>query len=295
MANRTDSIAKQIHGMNPQFLLETILRNKIYNTVYWKEKCFALTSETVIDRAIELKYIGGTYGGNKHPTEFVSLILKLLQIQPEEEIITEYLNNEEFKYLRTLAAFYIRLTGKSIDIYNKLEPLYEDYRNIRVRKADGSFEIIHMDEFIEKLLNEESVFEITLPTLIKRKNLEQAGELDKRVSKLDSELDLGILLDDDDGNNVNPKPDVDDKWKKIDPEFLQKGNKWQSFDGTKRYPYKGNLQESDSDDEPSGNGKGSSHIKDLDKETKRQKTEEAKPLDENSPEYWLEMRKRLGI
>lgn len=59
MANRTDSSAKQIHGMNPQFLLETILRNKIYSCFYWKEKCFALTNETIIDAAVEIKYIGG--------------------------------------------------------------------------------------------------------------------------------------------------------------------------------------------------------------------------------------------
>lgn len=141
MANRTDTSARQINGMNPQYILETILRNKIYNSMYWKEKCFALTSETIIDRAVELKYIGGTVGGNKSPTDFISLILKLLQIQPDKEIILEYLNNKDYKYLTALAAFYIRLTSKAKDVYLQLEPLYVDYRKLRVRNSDGSFKV----------------------------------------------------------------------------------------------------------------------------------------------------------
>jgi len=143
MANRTDTSARQIHGMNPQYILETILRNKIYNSMYWKEKCFALTSETIIDRTVELKYIGGTIGGNKSPSDFISLMLKLLQIQPEKEIILEYLNNKDYKYLTALAAYYIRLTSKAKDVYLQLEPLYVDYRKLRIRNSDGSFKAIY--------------------------------------------------------------------------------------------------------------------------------------------------------
>jgi pre-mRNA-splicing factor 38A len=149
MANRTDSSAKQIHGMNPQYILEGILRSKIYNCMYWKEKCFALTSETIIDRAIELKYIGGMIGGSKNPTDFMCLILKLLQIQPDKEIILEYLNNKDYKYLTALAAYYIRLTSKPKDVYLNLEALYVDYRKLRVRNSDGSFKVIINKIFIE--------------------------------------------------------------------------------------------------------------------------------------------------
>lgn len=141
MANRTDSSAKQIHGMNPQYVLESILRSKIYNSMYWKEKCFALTSETIIDRAIELKYIGGTVGGNKTPTDFMCLVLKLLQIQPEKDIILEYLSNRDYKYLTALAAYYIRLISKPKDVFTQLEPLYVDYRKLRVRNPDGTFKV----------------------------------------------------------------------------------------------------------------------------------------------------------
>lgn len=54
-------------------------------------------AETVIDKAIELNSIGGVYGGNQRPTEFLSLALKLLVLQPEKAILMEYLKAEEFK------------------------------------------------------------------------------------------------------------------------------------------------------------------------------------------------------
>ena len=53
-------------------------------------------AETLIDKTIELQSIGGVYG-NQKPTEFICLLLKLLQIQPEKEILVEYLRADEFK------------------------------------------------------------------------------------------------------------------------------------------------------------------------------------------------------
>jgi pre-mRNA-splicing factor 38A len=61
-----------------------------------EEKCFALNAATIIDRAVELEAVGGTYA-NTRPTEFICLVLKLLQLQPEREIVLEYLRAEEFK------------------------------------------------------------------------------------------------------------------------------------------------------------------------------------------------------
>ena len=55
-------------------------------------------AESLIDKAIELKYIGGVFG-NQKPTEFLCLLLKLLQIQPQKEILLEYLQADEFKYV----------------------------------------------------------------------------------------------------------------------------------------------------------------------------------------------------
>ena len=42
MANRTVKDAKTIHGTNPQYLVEKIIRARIYESRYWKEYCFAV-------------------------------------------------------------------------------------------------------------------------------------------------------------------------------------------------------------------------------------------------------------
>jgi pre-mRNA-splicing factor 38A len=98
MANRTDPAAKSIRGTNPQNLVEKILRSKIYQNTYWKEQCFGLTAETLVDKAMELDHLGGTFGGNRKPTPFMCLVMKMLQIQPEKEIVIEFIKNDDYKY-----------------------------------------------------------------------------------------------------------------------------------------------------------------------------------------------------
>ena len=71
---------------------------KVYGNKYWKEHCFGLSAETLVDKACALDSMGGTYGGNNQPTPFLCLTLKLLQIQPEKDIIVEYIKNEDYKY-----------------------------------------------------------------------------------------------------------------------------------------------------------------------------------------------------
>lgn len=58
--------------------------------------CFVL-AELVVDKAMELRFVGGVYGGNIKPTPFLCLTLKMLQIQPEKDIIVEFIKNEDFK------------------------------------------------------------------------------------------------------------------------------------------------------------------------------------------------------
>jgi len=198
MANRTDPRAKTVHGTNPQFLLEQILRNRIYSNPYWKEQCFGLTAETLVDKAMELKYFGGTYGGNKKPTPFMCLVLKLLQIQPEKEIIIEFIKNEDYRYVRLLGAFYLRLTGKPVEVYKYLEPLYYDYRKVRKRTAD-TVVATYVDEFIDELLTGDYSLDVVLPHITKRRHLEQQGLLEPRKSAL--EEDLEIASSDDEQQN----------------------------------------------------------------------------------------------
>ena len=100
MANVTDPLARTVHGTNPQNLIEYITRQKIYDSLYWKEHCFGLSAADVAAKAAtDLKAVGGSYGGNNRPTRFLCLTLKLLQIQPEEGIIASFIENRDFSKL----------------------------------------------------------------------------------------------------------------------------------------------------------------------------------------------------
>lgn len=189
MANRTVKDAQSVRGTNPQYLIEKIIRSRIYDARYWKEECFALSAELLVDKAMELKFIGGVYGGNIKPTPFLCLVLKMLQIQPEKDIIIEFIRQEDFKYVRALGAFYMRLVGTSLDCFKYLEPLYNDYRKLRMQNRQGEFKVTFMDEFIDELLHEERLCDVILPRIQKRHILEMNNELEPRVSALEDDLD----------------------------------------------------------------------------------------------------------
>lgn len=197
MANVTDPLARAIHGTNPQNLIEYITRQRIYDSQYWKEHCFGLSAADVTEKAaLHLQAIGGSYGGNSKPTRFLCLVLKMLQIQPEDGIVDELISNEEFKYVRALGAFYLRLTGRPAEIYEKIEPLYNDYRKLKHRNP-SDWKIVHMDEFADELLREERVCGIALPRLPKRETLVEAGYLEgPRVSAIQELLQMPNLFQD---------------------------------------------------------------------------------------------------
>eukprot|EP01080_Neovahlkampfia_damariscottae_P004326 gene4326-7682_t len=184
---------KPTYQTNPENLIDQILRNRIYNYKYYKEQCFGLSAETLIDKAVELEAIGGTFGGNRKPTNFICLLFKMLQIQIQPEIIHEFIKNRDYKYLTALGCFYLRLTGKPIDIYKTLEPLYSDYRKLRKRIVSGQYIITHMDEFIEDLLTKDYCCDIALPFLPRRILLENQELLTERETTLD-EVDLHKIL-----------------------------------------------------------------------------------------------------
>ena len=92
-------------------MIEKILRMKIYDSTYWKEHCFALTAEAVVDKAVAINSLGGTFGGARKPTKFVCLLLKLLQLQPDKEIIIEFIKNDDYKYVRVLGMLKCTLPG----------------------------------------------------------------------------------------------------------------------------------------------------------------------------------------
>ena len=112
----------------------------------------------------------------------------MLQLQPEKEIVIELIKNPDFKYVRVLGAFYLRLVGRPVDIYKYLELLYNDYRKIRHRTSAG-WEVIRVDEFIDELLTQDYSCDIALPRLPKRWHLEEAGMLEPRTSLAEADLE----------------------------------------------------------------------------------------------------------
>lgn len=209
MANTTVHGAHTIHGTNPQFLIERVVRARIYDSTFWKQDCFALNAASLVDKAVDLTYVGGTYGALR-PSPFICLLCKLLQIQPEREIVLEYLHAADFKYvarahlhryLRALAAMYIRMTFPAMDVYELLEPLLDDYHKLRYRDMAGNYSLSHMDEFVDALLTEERVCDLILPRLTKRAVLEQTEGLRPRISRLEDALVLGDADGLDDGHD----------------------------------------------------------------------------------------------
>lgn len=103
------------------------------------------------------------------------------------------------RYLRALAAMYIRMTFRAAEVYEILEPLMKDFRKIRYRNQSASFfalsvllcsphtdgyHLTYMDEFVDSLLTEERVCDIILPRITKRDVLEDNGEIGPRKSRL---------------------------------------------------------------------------------------------------------------
>ena len=105
MANSTDPFAASVHGTNPQNLVEKILRNRIYANLYWKEHCFGLNAESLVDKACDLKYFGGAYSAMQKPSPFLCLLLKMLQIQPELDIVREFVSAFEARGLGASAYY----------------------------------------------------------------------------------------------------------------------------------------------------------------------------------------------
>ncbi|ETO70282.1 hypothetical protein F444_13221 [Phytophthora nicotianae P1976] len=59
--NATDPGAQSVHGVNPQTLVEKIMRNRIYASIYWKEQCFGLTAEALVDKILSRQQEGSWY------------------------------------------------------------------------------------------------------------------------------------------------------------------------------------------------------------------------------------------
>ncbi|KAI9795848.1 MAG: hypothetical protein M1833_006797 [Piccolia ochrophora] len=199
---------KLVRGQNPALLMEKAVRDRITESYYWKEQCFGLNEATLCDRAVDVTYVGGIAGTAQKPTPFLCLAFKLLQLGPDRRVVEEYLANEDFKYLKALAAFYVRLTYDPPDVYKTLEPLLADYRKLKRRTRTG-FSLTYIDQFVDDLLVKDRVCATSLWKLPGRQQLEDLELLDERISPLGEEIDE-INADDEDVGDANGRQGGDD-------------------------------------------------------------------------------------
>jgi len=96
---------------------------------------------------------------------------------------------ERIRPVRLLGALYLRLVGKPQEIYQYLEPLYYDYRKVKKKIDSGELVSSHVDEFIDELLQNDYSFEIVLPHLPKRHDMERQGLLEPRKSLLEEDFE----------------------------------------------------------------------------------------------------------
>jgi pre-mRNA-splicing factor 38A len=137
--------------------------------------------------------VGFVFGGFSRPTPFICLLLKLIQIKPDKETIVAYLSlsdgpltddvslqRSDMRYLRALAAVYVRLAlPRSPQLYELLEPLLADCRKLSAVHADGRAFRLPIDSLVELLLSQigEPVLGLALPPLVKREVLEKRRQL----------------------------------------------------------------------------------------------------------------------
>lgn len=183
-----------IRGQPPGALLDPTLRHMITKDIYWKEQCFALNEATLLDRAVEVSWVGGTYGNRVSP--FLCLAFKMLQLGVDAEVLLFYLREggEEFKYLRALAAFYVRLTSaRDEEVYERLEPYLGDWRKLRTRGGSG-WGLTTMDAFVDSLMEDKQACSVDLWMLVGRERLEDEDRLGER----EVPEEIQKLLDDED-------------------------------------------------------------------------------------------------
>jgi len=195
-------MSSRAHGRVPQSLIEQIVRGRIYESRFYKEHCFALSAEGLIEKAVQLIAVGGVFSERVTPAPFLCLIMKMLQILPEDDIVLALIRNEEFKYARALGAFYWRLTAKPTAVFKELEPLFSDYCTIRVQTRTG-WATTTMDAFVEELLTESYSCDVALPVIGSRAALERSNILPKRVSPLRAEFEAALAAADADSDSYS--------------------------------------------------------------------------------------------
>jgi pre-mRNA-splicing factor 38A len=179
----------------------------VFNSRFWKEECFALNAESLIEKAAKLQYAGFSFGAFNRPTPFLCLLVKTVQISPSIDILQSYIdfsngepsNNpirqvSDLRYLRLLAVVHIRLLFRPEAVFSMLEPMLHDYRTIIVLDPLANFQKVTIDGFVEELLSSKGqpVYGFHFPHLTRRSVIQAKGYLGEYRSPLEEELGTSL-------------------------------------------------------------------------------------------------------
>lgn len=175
--------------LNKSYLVEPIIRNRIKDSIFYKQYLYLTNEQTILPVIVnQVKYIGGLDANNR-PSPFLCCFLRLLEINPSNDIIKLYLSRFEFKYLVCLTLMVIRMTKKSVDIYTIYDNYLTNYSKLRyllpspefVNGIPVNYGVTFMDQFIDDLLKKDRVVGLILPRLDRRTKLVENGLISERV------------------------------------------------------------------------------------------------------------------
>lgn len=183
-------------------LVEPIVRHRILDSLFYKQYLHLTNELTILPVIVQhINFLAGTDAMGR-PSPFICCLLRLLELEPSEEVVRMCLDQSQFKYLTALMLVYTRFAWPSSSqpqVYETLERYYPDYRKLRFQLkypevVDGRqlrFKISFIDELVHQLLTKERMFDIIMPRLKSRYSLEEAGEIQERVRTQELEIGAG--------------------------------------------------------------------------------------------------------
>lgn len=186
---------------NKAHLLTPIVRQRIQESLFYKQHLHLANELALVPVVVnEVHFVGGTDDSGR-PSPFLCCLLRMLELEPLDEIVQLYLSQNgynEFKYLTAMALLYCRMVSNGPTVYSLYDQYIEDYRKLRVQLKTPKFvqdrpiryELSHLDEWVELLVTSDVVVDVTLPYLNPRLVYVDRGEIEpRRFIESDSDSD----------------------------------------------------------------------------------------------------------
>lgn len=179
-------------------LVEPIVRHRIQDSLFYKQHLYLTNELTLLEMVVQhVHFLGGTDTVGR-PTPFLCCLLRMLELEPLQDIIDLYLTQNgfnEFKYLTALGLIYQRMVMLSEKWYLLFDASIIDYRNLRVKfkspkLTDGlplHYGLMTMDEWVDMLNEQERVVDLIMPKLVPRRRLVDEGILMSRSYEVSDE------------------------------------------------------------------------------------------------------------